>query len=799
MIVSLNWLKEYVDLDGISVEEIVDKLTTSGSEVEEVIDRSSEFNNIVVAKVEEVKKHPNADKLFLCKVNDGNEIFSVVCGAPNVQSGQTVPFAKIGAVIPNGKFEIKAAKIRGEKSSGMICAEDELGLSDDHSGIMVLDDSLKLGVPLAKALKMDDVILDIAITPNRADELSHIGIARDLSALFNRKMKLPEIQTNYTICEKNKFAEIHIENISACPRYTGIVINNVKITESPQWLKDKLISIGLRPINNIVDVTNFVLHEVGQPLHSFDLDKISGEKIIVKNFEGKGKFTTLDSKERSMLPSDLMICDAEKPVAIAGVMGGENSEVTLETKNILLESAHFNNSSVRKTAKHLGLSSDASYRFERGVDPNGTLKAGLRAAEIIQQVAGGEIINEIIDVYPNKIKENVISVRFSRIEKILGFHIPEEKVKSILEGLKFEIINQDSEKITVKIPTFRNDLEREIDLIEEIVRIYGLDEIPSVEKISIALNKKVDETEFEDFIREKLISLEFNEVVSNSLLSDEKTIGYDNPIKVLNPQSSEMTTLRTSLLPGILLNISRNINVKEPNLRFFEIGHVFISNNKGIKSFDDIKETENLILSVTGERVKSAWFTEEQNYDFYDLVGFNNKFISSLNLEEKVVKDFHSEKSETFDSSFTVKVGNKIIGNGGKLNKSILQKFEIEKEVFAVEYDLSIIKSLSKKVNLNKPLLKYPKVYRDFSFILDKKITYSEIVKTIKDSSSSLLKNVNLFDIFESESLGSGKKSLAFQLEYFNEAKTLREDEIDAEFWKTIEVVKNKFKAELRG
>ncbi len=798
MIVSLNWLKDYIDLDGISVAEIVDKLTTSGSEVEEVLDKSSDFKNIIVAKVEEVKKHPNADKLSVCKVNDGNKIYDVVCGAPNVKAGQTVAFAKVGAIIQNGNFEIKEAKIRGEKSSGMICAEDELGLSEDHSGIMVLDENLKIGEPLAKALNMDDVILEVAITPNRSDELSHIGLARDLSAIFNKELKLPKIQTEFKVVEKNKFAEIEIENLQACPRYSGIVVKKVKVGESPNWLKDKLNKIGLRPINNIVDITNFVLHEVGQPIHAFDLDKISGSKIIVKNSIGEGKFTTLDSKERNMLPSDLMICDAEKPIAIAGVMGGENSEVTLETKNILIESAYFNPSSVRKTAKHLGLSSDASYRFERGIDPNGTLFAGLRTAELIQQIAGGEIISEVIDIYPNKIEEKILSVRFSRIEKILGFKISQEKIKSILTGLKFEITNQSEEKIEVKIPTFRNDIEREIDLIEEIVRIFGLDEIPPVQKISLSLDKKIDETEFENLIKNKLVALEFNEVISNSLLSDEKIIGNTNPIKVLNPQSTEMSTLRTSLLPGILLNISRNIKVKETNLRFFEIGEIFFTNNNAINNFEDFEENQNLILAISGESINSAWYQKSQNFDFYDLIGFNDKILSSLNLSGNFEKVFDCDKN-IFEFGFTQKINNKIVGFGGKVNQSVLEKFDIGKDVFVVEYNLSEIRNLDRLLKKNIPILKYPKVYRDFSFILDKKITYFEVLSTIKESSSNLLKNVNLFDIFESESIGWDKKSLAFQLEYFEETRTLREEEIDADFWKTIEAVKTKFNAELRG
>ena len=798
MIVSLNWLKEYVDLNGISVKDIVDKLTTSGSEVEEVIDRSSEFENITIAKVEDVKKHPNADKLSVCKVNDGTKIYDVVCGAPNVKAGQTVAFAKVGAVIPNGKFEIKEAKIRGEKSSGMICAEDELGLSDDHSGIMILDENLKIGQPLAKALNMDDVILEVAITPNRSDELSHIGLARDLSAIFNRSLTIPKIKTSYSLVDKNKFAEIKIENLSACPRYCGIVVKNVKVDESPKWLKDRLTGIGLRPINNIVDITNFVLHEVGQPLHAFDLDKISGSEIVVKNFSGEGKFTTLDSKERNMRSSDLMICDDEKPVAIAGVMGGENSEVTSATKNILIESAYFNPSSIRKTAKRLGLSSDASYRFERGIDPNGTLAAGLRTAELIKEIAGGEIINEIIDIYPNKIEPKLLSVRFSRIERILGFKISNENVKSIFMGLKFDITKESDDLLEVKVPTFRNDIEREIDLVEEIIRIYGLDEIPPVQKISLSLDKKVDETDFENSIRNKFTALEFNEVICNSLLSEEKIIDGKNPIKVLNPQSTEMSTLRTSLLPGILMNISRNLKVKENDLMFFEIGQVFSKKNYEIKSFEDFEENQNLTFAVCGERINSTWYQKSQNFDIYDLIGINDNIIEQLNINAKIEKKYNLE-SNVCEFGFEQRIGSNVIGTGGKLKKEILEKFEISKDVYFAEYNLSQLRKLDKLVRKSQPLLKYPKVFRDFSFILDKKITYSEVLNTIKDSSSKLLKKVNLFDIFESETLGSDKISLAFQLEYFDETKTLREDEIDVEFWKTIEAVKTKFNAELRG
>jgi phenylalanyl-tRNA synthetase beta chain len=795
LIISLKWLKEYIDLDGISADEIVEKLTTSGSEVDEVVDQSAEFENIVIGRIESVAKHPDADRLSICKVSDGTDIFNVVCGAPNVAAGQNVPFAKVGAIIPNGKFEIKNAKIRGEKSFGMICAEDELGISDNHDGIMVLDDELNVGDSFSNALNYNDVILDIAITPNRADSLSHIGIARDLAAIFNRKMNYPEIVSDFRVFDKNEYAEVIIENEIGCPRYSAVVVKDIVVKESPEWLKEKLISIGSRPINNIVDVTNFVLHEMGQPLHAFDLDLLGKKKIVVKNNSGEVKFTTLDSKERSMLPTDLMICDGEKSVAIAGVMGGENSEVSNDTTNILIESAYFDPSVVRKTAKHLGLSTDASYRFERGTNPNGTLEAAIRAAQIIKETTGGEIIKDVIDVYPNVIETKNVSVRFSRIEKILGFSIDEEKVVDILTGLEFKIENKNEMSLTVSVPTFRHDIEREIDLIEEIVRIYGFDGIPPIERISVALKKQMDEAEFEDDIRNQLTSIGFNEVISNSLISDDKTINYAQSIKVLNPQSTEMSRLRTSLIPGMLLNISRNLKVKESNLRFFEIGEVFSKNSEKLSSFEDFEENENLIIAVCGNKQNTEWYQKEAEFDYYDLMGAVKSILSTLRVRD----DFSESSNDEFEYFVESRLNKKLLGKGGKVNNELLDKFEISKDVYLFEINLEKLKSSTNNSSSYKSLLKYPKVYRDFGFILDKKISYNVVVKTIKDSSSKLLKNVNLFDIFESESLGADKKSLAFQLEYYDNDRTLRDEEIDAEFWKTIETVKTKLNAELRG
>jgi phenylalanyl-tRNA synthetase beta chain len=480
--VSLNWLKDYINLDDVSVEEITDKLTIAGLEVDDVVDGSKIYENFVIGYVKEKDTHPNADKLSLCLVTDGKDDYKVVCGAPNVEAGQKIVFAKVGAVIPKGEFKITKAKIRGEESVGMICAEDELGLSDDHSGIMVLDDSYNVGDNFADAMKLNDVIIDVDLTPNRADAMSHIGVARDLAAIMNKQFKYPEIKLKEFGTSSEKLASVEIENSVNCPRYVGKVVSGITIKESPEWLKNKLIAIGLRPINNVVDVTNFVMHEIGQPLHAFDLDKLADKKIIVKDAGSDTKFITLDSKERKLNPDDLMICDGKKQVAIAGVMGGENSEVTNETKNILIESAYFNPSAVRKTSKTLGLSTDASYRFERGVDYSKTKWAAQRAAQLIAELAEGTAAKGEIDAYPNPIEKNKVMLRFLRVDKVLGYKIEKPLILDILKRLEFEVVNETESDLELLVPSTRPDVLREVDVIEEIARIHGYDNIPVVGK-----------------------------------------------------------------------------------------------------------------------------------------------------------------------------------------------------------------------------------------------------------------------------------------------------------------------------
>ncbi|MHB8580735.1 MAG: phenylalanine--tRNA ligase subunit beta, partial [Ignavibacteriaceae bacterium] len=600
MKISLNWLKEYVNLQNVPSEEIISKLNMCGLEVEDEVNQIEIYKDFIVAFVKEKKKHPNADKLSLCTVDTGKELLEVICGAPNVDAGQKVVFAPIGTLIPKGNFRITKAKIRGIESSGMICAEDELELGDDHSGIMILDDSLTQGTPITEALNLNDVILEIAITPNRPDALSHIGVARDLAALFNIDLNIPEIKLVESQKNISEFASVEIEDEVNCPRYSAKVLRGVTVKESPEWLKKKLTNIGLRPINNIVDVTNYIMYQTGQPLHAFDLDKLQSKKIVVRSTKAETNFLTLDSKERHLPAGTLLICDGEKPVAIAGVMGGENSEINNSTKNILIESAYFNTSSIRKTSKALVLSTDASYRFERGIDPAGTLYSAERASQLMFELAGGEIAEGSIDVYPKKIEKKIADLRFNRLEKILGYKISNEKVFDILSKLGIEIVNKNEEKIGCKVPTYRPDIEREIDLIEEIARINGYENIPTVSRINILLGEKIDESKYTDDLRNIATSLGFFEMINNPLQSEKTAALIGNKIPVLNPQSADMAFLRTSLIPGALTVVSNNINAGEKDLSLFEIGNVFSKRESivEIKNFDDLREQQEIIFLV---------------------------------------------------------------------------------------------------------------------------------------------------------------------------------------------------------
>jgi phenylalanyl-tRNA synthetase beta chain len=796
----LSWLKNYVDLDGISVEEISHKLTMAGLEVEDIYSEAEVYKGFIVGLVKTKEKHPNADKLSLCTISDGEKDLQVICGAPNVQENQKIVFAPIGTIIPNGQLKIEKAKIRGIESFGMICSEAELNISENHEGIMVLPNDSQVGAPITEALKLNDTVFEIGITPNRPDALSHIGVARELAALYNKSLSLPKVKLKQSKHSIKEFASIEIEDVLNCPRYSAVVVKNVEIKDSPQWLKDNLSKIGLRPISNVVDITNYVMYETGQPLHAFDLDLLAGSKIIVKSTQSESVFTTLDSKQRNLPVGTLMICDAEKPVAIAGVMGGENSEINSQTKNLLIESAYFNPSSIRRTSRELGLSTDASYRFERGIDPNNTLYSAQRAAQLISEICNGEVLKGSIDVYPQKIKPKKILFRNEQVKRILGYTIQSAKIKKIFSNLGFEVLKSHSNRITISIPTFRPDIEREIDLIEEIARVHGYDNIPTISKIAVTLQKRIDESEFADQVRDVANSLGFYEMINNPLVSKKLASYYENPIQVLNPQNIDMEFLRNSLLPGALSVVARNINSGEKDLCLFEIGNIFIKNNsEEIKSFNDFEETQKLIFILTGRANAKEWHSNERNFDFFDLKGVINTFLSKISLDNFLNDSYYHTGNNLYKFLLTKSFMNKVLGKGGKVKKEVLSEFGIDQDVYSFEFDLQ---SLNKIEKINKKFIepgRFPKVFRDFAFIFDKAILAEEIINHIKSEGSKLLKTVKLFDLFEGESVGANKKSLAFSLEYGSDERTLTEQEVEKDFTALIKSITQKFNATLRG
>lgn len=799
MKISLNWIKDYINLEGISTEEIVEKLTMSGLEVEDYVDQNKKYSGIVVGLVKDVMKHPDADKLTVCTVFDGKTDLQVVCGAPNVMIGQNVAFAPIGSIIPKGNMEMKKVKIRGVESYGMICAEDELELSSDHSGIMILVDELTTGTAITDALKLNDVILDIAITPNRPDALSHIGVARDLSAIFNRELRIPKLDFLESQQDINKLAKVEIEDKINCPRYSAKVVTGLTIKESPEWLKNKLTKIGLRPINNVVDVTNFILHELGQPLHAFDLDQLANKKIIVKSLSENLKFITLDSKERILPSGTMMICDGKREVAIAGVMGGENSEVTQSTKNILIESAYFNPTSIRRTSKKLQLSSDSSYRFERGTDPSNTVFASQRAAQLIASIAGGEVVKGVIDEYPVKLKQNEVKFRFARLKKLLGYEVRKAEVIRIFQKLGINLLKDMGEALEVIVPSSRPDIEREVDLIEEVARIAGYDKIPVIEKVSITLHKRKDNFDLEDIIRESAVALGFNEMVNNPLVpeSDAKVAG--NPIEITNPQSQDMAFLRTSLLISALHVVSNNIKKGEKDIAVFEIGNTFEKLKDKLDSFSDFTEKKKLLLILTGKKQNRQWYSPEEEFDIFDLRGVISAFLSKFSLDNVLNDSYNSIQNKIYEYQFAINIKDSVFGIGGKLNKNILKTFDINQSVFSFECDLSILNQLSGQRRKFNELLKYPKVYRDFAFLFDKSINYTSVKDFILKESGDILKYAELFDIFESNEIGEDKKSMAFNLEYYDFSRTLTDEEVEKDFQILINKVEKNFNAILRG
>ncbi len=806
MKISLNWLKTFAPSLSQSPEEIGEKLTSLGLEVEALETKGPQFSNVVVGKVLEVEAHPNADRLRICKVNVGEpEILQIVCGAPNVAEGQKVAVAKIGAVLQPGTdkaFKIKKSKIRGELSQGMICAEDELGLSDNHDGIMVLDESYTVGTPFEHFIETD-TIYEIGITPNRPDALSHYGVARDLAGLSNVKT-LDKQDITFTTAGN----EIQVHDPDGCPIYTGIIILGVKVSQSPAWLKQHLLSIDVRPINNIVDITNYILHALGQPLHAFDLKQLAGEKIVVKS-DLKTTFTTLDNKERQIQPGMVMICDAEKPVAVGGVMGGQNSEISDETTDVFLESAYFNMSSIRKTAKNLGISTDSSYRFERGVDYGNVHAAAQAAAKLILDLAGGQIDSAYECLAQPQVAQEVL-LRPKRVNAILGCDILPDRMQNILENLGFNLSKTSDGSWLVTVPSFRPDVSQEIDLIEDIARVYGYDNIQASEKM-IATYPEHRDTKiyFEDTIRQLMIGLNFKEVVTNPLLQTKDALHFsEHLVKTLNPISEDMESLRPSLIPSFLKIISHNCDHGNTDQCIFEVGHTFERQTKASTDeencfVDGYIEKSVLGIAMTGRRAPTGWNQKAEAMDFFDLKGTIELLLRKLKLLEKSKFMLYNRSCLLLEIEKDTQNSPSQYVGAGKLEEipvDVLKEFDISQPVFVAEFDLNVLKTLSSDDVTYEPPAKYPVVQKDLAFLLPKHVQSQDVIQTMKDC-DELVKEINVFDVYEgnaNDSTFNDKRSVAFSLSLVCQTHTLTDNEIHALLDRIITKVSQNYGAALR-
>ena len=782
MKISLNWVKEYISVhETESINALQDKMISTGLDIEGVENEAGKLKNFVVGEVLEKIKHPDADKLSLCKVNvGGEENLSIVCGAPNVDAGQKVCVALIGAIIPNGDFEIKKSKIRGQLSEGMICSEKELNMSDNHDGIMVLDPKAKIGEKFADYIKANDVVFDIGITANRGDLFSHFGVAREIGALYNEKIKIPEIKITESEKPTTELIKISIEANDVCKRFTGRVISNVTIKESPEWLKKRLRSVGLNPKNNIVDITNYVMFETGQPLHAFDYDKINGKEIIVKKAKDGDKFMTLDGKERVLNSESLMICDANGYSGIAGIMGGKNSEISDNTKNIFLESAYFDAVSIRKNSKKLGLMTDASQRFERGVDINMVKYASERATQLFMELAGGNVSKELYDVYPEKFEIVKVPVRVSKTNDVLGTELNEDEITGLLEKIEFKFTDKESDKLIFEVPEFRRlDVAREIDLIEEIARIYGYDNIEGEMNFNInvtnAANYGSRIFKLNREITEYLTGRGFNQILTNPLAEEKllKKFAEDNDsiIPLKNSISVEMDSMRTGMIYGMLKIIGFNFNNsgKDISLKFFESGRIFKNTEK------KFKEEDRLIIAMSGKKDSESIFDGEKNFDFFDIKGEAEMFLYKLNLENFSLFYYNDNVSDGIKAD--IRINDEIIGEIYKIDSRLKKEFEIAQDVFTAEFYLNKLISKTGKEKKYTEISKFPSVKRDLALIADTGVKYDEIKDYIVKSSGKYLKKLNLFDIYEDEKIGKNKKSIAFTLEFSSNEKTLTDEE----------------------
>ena len=835
MNISYNWLKEYVDFD-LSAQEVDDALTSEGLEVgsvEEVQTSKGGLQGLVVAEVHTCEAHPNSDHMHITTVNIGEaEPVQIVCGAANVAAGQKVIVATLGTKLYDGDecFTIKKSKLRGVESNGMICAEDEIGIGNDHSGIIVLPNDAVVGTPAAEYYNIkSDYVIEVDITPNRADACSHYGVARDLYAWlvqngYKTSIHRPSDEA-FAVDNNDLEIDVDVQNTEACPRYAAVTVSGCEVKESPDWLKDKLRTIGLRPINNIVDITNYIMMAYGQPLHCFDADMIDGKKVVVKTMPDGTPFVTLDGEEHKLSDRDLAICNANAPMCIAGVFGGKGSGTYETTKNVLFESAYFNPTWIRKSARRHGLSTDASFRFERGIDPNGQIYALKQAAILAKELAGGKVSMQIKDVYPNPISDFKVSVEYKYINDLIGKEIPAETVKSIVKSLEMQILSENAEGLELQIPAYRVDVQRPCDVVEDILRIYGYNnvEIPTSVNSCLAIKGDIDKSnKLQNLVAEQLVGCGFNEILNNSLT---KAAYYDNLasfksenlVRVINPLSTDLNVMRQTLLFGGLESIAHNVNRKSSNLKFFEFGncYYFHAENKcadiipGVSKstepevikhvLDAYSEDYHMALWLTGKKVSGSWAHADEASSIYELKAYVLNIFARLgvNMASLVVVD---GKSDIFSKSVEIQNrGGKVLAVFGIVSKKLQKAFDIANEVYYADINWKLaMKAIKNNKVSYKEISKFPAVSRDLALLVDKNVEFAAIEEIAYKCEKKLLKDVKLFDVYEGKNLEAGKKSYAVNFTLQDEQKTLNDKQIDAIMNKIIDALTKQLDAKLR-
>jgi phenylalanyl-tRNA synthetase beta chain len=812
MLVSLEWLREYVDFD-LSPAELAEKLTMVGLEIEEFISASAEeLDEVVIGKIIRLEPHPNADKLSICMVDIGTgRHLSVICGAPNAREGLLAPLALEGAELPSG-VKIRAAEIRGEVSHGMLCSEKELKLGDDASGLMELSPEHELGAPIVEALGLDNVILDLELTPNRSDCLSIVGVAREVSAITGNPLRKPRISFSEGDTMASDLTSVTIEDPDLCPRYAARLVRGVKISPSPYWMRRRLESVGLRGINNVVDVTNYVLMELGHPLHAFDFDKLAEKRIVVRRARTGEQTMTLDEVQRQLGDDMLVIADADKPVAVAGVMGGSGTDVTDATTNVLIESAYFDPVSISKTSKALGMHTEASHRFERGTDIEGLITALNRAAQLIQELAGGEICAGIVDTYPAPRQEVEVKLRPARVNSILGTDLTAEEMEKFLTSIEFQVTRSGNE-MSVIVPSFRPDVAREIDLIEEVARLYGYDNIPVTMPTSEAQSESEADRimNFREKVRSALVACGLTEVVNYSfhspdafdLLQLEADSKYRRALQIRNPISGNQSIMRTTLIPGLLANIQHDLSRRISDVQIFEMGRVFHPRNDDAGKMPALpegklpEEPELVSGAITGLAGSQLWNQPTRPVDFFDVKG-----IVEAVLHEVGVRDYQlrltSHPSLQPDGRAEVALGNTVIGVLGAVHRNVLDNYDVDQDIYVFELDFGkLLGSIAPEIKF-QPLPVFPSVHRDLAVVVAFDIPSSRIGDTIRSIGGDLVRSVNLFDVYKGKQIAANMRSLAYSIEYRSPDRTLTDDEVDEVHEKIISALAEKFGAELR-